>query len=120
VENLLVAEEHEASVRRRRACRKHAQDVAAKACYHSLRLAAKEEPFYVDATSKASRVKAVQLDLTRASTRMREALARSGILERPAPPKISARDLCCLGHACGLPSLSFAGDDADSEGVSGA
>ena len=44
---------------------------------------------------------------------MREALARSGVLEHPAPQKISARDLYCLGRACGLPSLSTAGDDAD-------
>jgi len=113
VEDLLAAEEHEASVRRRRVRRKRAQDVAAKARRHSLRLAAREEPFYIDATSKASRVKAAQLDLARASARMREALARSGVLERPAPQKISARDLYCLGHACGLPSLTTAGDDAD-------
>jgi len=113
VEDLLAVEEHEASVLRRRVRRKRAQDVAAKARRHSLRLAAREEPFYIDATSKASRVKAAQLDLACASARMREALARSGVLERPAPQKISALDLCCLGRACGLPSLSTAGDDAD-------
>ena len=85
MEDLLAAEKHEASVRRRRVRRKRAQDVAAKARRHSLRLTAREEPFYIDATSKASRVKAAQLDLARASARMREALARSGVLERLAP-----------------------------------
>jgi len=85
VEDLLAVEEHEASVLRRRVRLKRAQDVAAKARRHSLRLAAREEPFYIDATSKASRVKAAQLDLACASARMREALARSGVLERPAP-----------------------------------
>jgi len=64
--DLLAEEEHEVSVRRRRAQRKRAQDSAARTRRHSLRLAAKEDPFYVDATSKAARVKAAQLDLARA------------------------------------------------------
>src|SRR6185312_3952244 len=67
LEDILLEEEHEVSVRRRSARRKRAQDSAAKTRRHSLRLAAKEDPFYVDATSKATRVKAAQLDLTRAS-----------------------------------------------------
>lgn len=82
------------------------QDSAAKTRRHSLRLAAKEDPLYVDATSKATRVKAAKLDLARASTRMREALAQSGILERPPPRRISSNKLRCVGRVCGLPDLS--------------
>jgi hypothetical protein len=89
--------EHEVSVRRRRARRKRAHDSTTKTRRHSLRLAAKEDPFYVDPTSKATRVKAAQLDLARASARMKEALASSGVLERPAPSKITSSKLRCLG-----------------------
>jgi len=105
LEDILLEEEHEVSVRRRRARRKRAQDSAAKTRRHSLRLAAKEDPFYVDATSKATRVKAAQLDLTRASARMKEALACSGILQHPAPPKITSSKLRCLARVCGIPDL---------------
>ena len=77
----------------------------------SLRLTTKEDPYYVDATSKATRVKAAQLDLARASAHMREALMQSGMLERPPPRRISSAKLRCLGQACGLPVLS----DADEE-----
>lgn len=56
--DLLEEEEHEVSIRRRRACRKRTT-VSASKIHHSRRLAAKEHPFYVDATTKASRVKAV-------------------------------------------------------------
>ena len=107
----MAEEEHEVSVRRRRAQRKRAQDSAARTRRHSLRLAAKEDPFYVDATSKAARVKAAQLDLARASARRQEALVQSGMLERPPPRRISSAKLRCLGQACGLPVLS----DADEE-----
>ena len=105
LEDILLEEEHEVSVRRRSARRKRAQDSAAKTRRHSLRLAAKEDPFYVDATSKATRVKAAQLDLTRASAHMKEALACSGILQRPAPPKITSSKLRCLARVCGIPDL---------------
>jgi len=112
LEDLLLAEEHEVSARKRRARRKRAHDSAAKTRRHSLRLAAKEDPYYVDATSKATRVKAAQLDLTRASTRMKMALAQSGVLERPAPSMIASSRLRCLGRVCGLPNLSDKDDDA--------
>ena len=105
LEDILLEEEHEVSIRRRRARRKRAQDSAAKTRRHSLRLTTKEDPFYVDATSKATRVKAAQLDLTRASAHMKEALACSGILQRPGPPKITSSKLRCLGHVCGIPDL---------------
>jgi hypothetical protein len=62
----------------------------------------------VDATSKATRVQAAQLDLARASARMKEALACSGVLERPAPSKINTCKLRLLGRVCGLPNLSEA------------
>ena len=112
--DLLAEEEHEVSVRRRRAQRKRAQDSAARTRRHSLRLAAKEEPYYVDATSKAARVKAAQLDLARASARMREALVRSGMLERPPPRRIPSDKLSCLGRACGLPALSVSDEEVDT------
>lgn len=105
LEDILLEEEHEVSVRRRRARRKRAQDSAAKTRRHSLRLAAKEDPFYIDATSKATRVKAAPLDLTRASARMKEALACSGILQRPTPPKITSSKLRCLARVYGIPDL---------------
>jgi len=108
--DLLVEEEHEVSLRRRRARRKRACDSASKLRRRSLRLAAKEDPFYIDATSKATRVKTAQLDLARASARMREALAHSGVLERPPPPKIALGKLRFLGRVCGLPDLSDTGE----------
>ena len=114
LEELLQEEEQEVSIRRRRACRKRAHDSAAKTRRHNLRLAAKEDPFYVDATSKATRVKATQLDLARASARMKEALASSGMLQRPAPPKITSSKLRCLARVCGLPDLSDDEPDAVS------
>ncbi|KAG2606605.1 hypothetical protein PVAP13_4NG061865 [Panicum virgatum] len=64
-----------------------------------------KSPFYVDATSKVTRVKAAQLDLTQASARMKEALTCSGILQRPAPPKITSTKLRCLARVCGIPDL---------------
>jgi len=100
-----VEEEHEVSVHRHRARRKRAHDSAAKTRRHSLRLAAKEDPYYVDATTKATRVKAAQLDLTRTSTRMKAALEHSGVLERLARAKIATSKLRCLGRVCGLPDL---------------
>jgi len=63
----------------------------------SIRLAAKEDPFYVNATAKATRVKAAQLDLARASARMKDAITSSGVLHYPAPAKISSSKLRCLG-----------------------
>ena len=47
-----------------------------------------------------------QLDIARASVHMREALAHSGLLERPPPPKIALGRLRFLGRVCGLPDLS--------------
>jgi len=81
LEDLLLEEEHEVSVRRRRACRKRAHDSAAKTRRRSIRLTAKEDPFYVDATAKATCVK--------------DAIASSGVLHRPTPAKISLSKLRC-------------------------
>jgi len=103
--DLLAEEEHELEVRRRRARRKRAADSASK-IRRSRRLAAKELPFYEDATSKAARVQAAKLDLQRASARMKAALESSGVLERPPPAKISSRKLRLLSRACGLSTLS--------------
>lgn len=107
---LLDEEEHEVSIRRRRVRHKRAADSASK-MRRSSRLAAKEDPFYVDATTKASRAKADQMDLAKASERMKAALHASGTLRRPAPPKISAAKLRCLGHVCGLAHLSEVEDE---------
>jgi len=41
---------------------------------------------------------------------MREALAHSGVLERPPPPKIALSKLRFLGRVCGLPDLSDTGE----------
>ncbi|KAF8732245.1 hypothetical protein HU200_016224 [Digitaria exilis] len=71
---LLDAEEHKVS-REVDSASKHR---------HSSRLAAKEDPFYVDATTKATRVKAAKLDLSKASERMRAALAASEISPLPS------------------------------------
>jgi hypothetical protein len=82
--DLLAKEEHK--VRRRR------------------RLAAKEDPLDTDATSNKddTRVKAAQLDLSKASERMnKEALDESGVLERPPPARLR-----CLRRVCGLAHLS--------------
>jgi len=116
-EDLPLEGEHEVSIRRHRGRRKQAQDSTARTRCRSTRLAAKEDPFYNDATSKATRVKAAQLDLVRASDRMKEALACSGVLERPAPPKIASRKLHLLGRVCGLPVLPEADGDCDTPGV---
>jgi len=93
---------------------KRAHDNTAKTCRRSIRLAAKEDLFYIDATAKATRVKAAQLDLARASARMKDAIASSGVLHRPAPAKIYLSKLRCLGHACSLPDLPDSdGDEAN-------
>jgi hypothetical protein len=84
---ILAEEEHEVSARRRRARRKRAVDSASKV-RRSRRLAAKEDPFYVDATTEASHVKAAKLDLDRASEHLKAALEASGVLERPPPARI--------------------------------
>jgi hypothetical protein len=49
----------------------------------SRRLVAKEDPFYITATTKASRVTEVQLDLSTASDCMRAALEASEVLHHP-------------------------------------
>lgn len=111
--DLLEEEEHEVSLRRRRARRKRATDSASKK-RRSRRLAAKEEPFYTDATTKATRVKAAQLDLAKASERMKTALQSSGLLQRPPPAKILPSKLRRLGRVCGLSHLSEVEDDDDT------
>ena len=105
-EDLLAEEEHEVSFRCRRARRKRACDSTSKTMRRSLRLAAKEDPLYVDATSEATRVKAAQLDLTRASAHMKKALELSGVLDHPPPARIASRKLRLLGKVCGIHSLS--------------
>jgi len=106
----MLEEEHEVSIRRCHSRRKRAHDSAAGTRRRSTRLAAKEDLFHIDATSKATHVKAAQLDLARASARMKEALANSSMLQRPAPPKIASNKLRCLGRVCSLPNLSDAKD----------
>lgn len=109
---LIGKEEHEVSVRRRRVRRKRAVDSASKK-RRSSRLAEKEDPHYIDATSKAARIKAAKLDLSKASGRMKKALESSGVLERPPPDKITSNKLRCLAHVCGLAHLSEMGDDVN-------
>lgn len=77
----------------------------------STRLAANEDPFYTDATSKATRVKAAQLDLSKAFERMKAAVQSSGLLQRPPAPKIKTDKLRALGRICGLGHLSEVEDD---------
>ncbi|CAL5083044.1 unnamed protein product [Urochloa decumbens] len=113
--DLLDEEEHEVSLRKRRARRRRAADSASK-LRRSRRLAAKEDPFYIDATAKASKLKAAQLDMSKASERMKTAIQNSGILERPAPAKIPARRLRCLGRVCGLSNLSECEDEVPISG----
>ena len=98
---MILTEEHEVSLRRRRIRRKRASDSSSK-LPRSRRLAAKEDPYYADAITKATRVKSAQLDLSRSSDRMHAALAQSGILERPPPARIPPGKLRCLGRICGL------------------
>lgn len=108
--DLLKEEAHEVSIRRCQVRRKRATDSASKV-RRSRRLAAKEDPCYTDATTKATRVKAAQLDLTRASARMKSAVEESGVLLRPPPSRISKSKLLCLGRACGLSHLSEVEDE---------
>ena len=107
---LLAEEEHEVRVRRRRVRRKRAADSASK-LRRSRRLAAKEIPFYVDATTKATRVKAAQLDMSKASERMKTAIADSGLLARPPPARISTSKMRRLGRICGFTHLSDLDDE---------
>jgi len=107
----LIVEEHEVTARRRRVRRKRAVDSASR-IHRSRRLAAKEHPFYEDATSKATRVQAAKLDLSRASARLKEAIEESEVLQRLPPPRVTRRHLLCLGRACGLSNLSEVEEDA--------
>lgn len=108
--DLLGEEEHEVSVRRRRARRKRAVDSVSK-LRRSSRLASKEEPFYMDATTKATRVKAAKLDLSKASSKMKVALIDAGIMARPPSQRIRPVKLHHLGRVCGLANLSEVEDD---------
>ena len=101
LEELIAEKEHEVSIRRRRARRKRAADNASK-LRRSIRLAAKENPFYEDATSKASRVQAAKLDLSKASSALGSALEASGILQRPPPARIPSSRLRRLARVCGI------------------
>lgn len=76
--------EHELTLRKQRVCQRRAA-VAASKRRHSKRLAAKEPPQYVDAETKATRLKAAKLDLTGISNELASALADSGVLEHPPP-----------------------------------
>ncbi|CAN6338953.1 unnamed protein product [Urochloa humidicola] len=113
--DLLYEEEHEVSLRKRRVRRRHAAESAFKQ-RRSTRLAAKEDPYYTDATTKASRVKAAQLDMTKASERLKTAMASSGLLECPAPAKVSSRKLRCLGRVCGLAHMSELDEEVPRSG----
>ncbi|CAD6266353.1 unnamed protein product [Miscanthus lutarioriparius] len=110
LEDLMAEEEHEVNLRRCHAQRKHAADSASK-IRRSRRLAVKENPFYEDATSKATRVQAAKLDLSKASSNMAEALACSSILKRPPPACTAPSRLHRLARVCGiqLPSDAPAG-----------
>lgn len=107
---LMEEEDHELSIRRRRVRRKRAADSASK-LRRSSRLAAKEDPYYTDATSKATRIKASKLDISKASERMKNALQSSGMLLRPPPAQVPSPQLRCLGSICGLPHLSEVEDE---------
>jgi hypothetical protein len=111
--DLLAAEEHEVTIRRRRVRHRRATESASKV-RRSRRLASKEDPLYTDATAKATRVKAAQLDLSKASERMKKALEQSGVLERPPPARVPSAWLRCLGRVCCLPHLSEVEDDVVS------
>ncbi|CAN6334113.1 unnamed protein product [Urochloa humidicola] len=108
--DLIAEEEHEVSIRKKRVCRKRAADSASKQ-HRSRRLAAKEIPFYEDATTKATRVKAAQLDMSKASKCMKKAIDASEILSRPAPKKIAPKKPRCLDRVCGLVHLSEVEDE---------
>lgn len=112
--DLLVEEDHELSIRRHRARRRRAVASVIKE-RRSSRLAEKEEPYYVNATTKSARLKAGKLDITKASARMKDALRGSNVLERPAPKKISTTKLWMLGRACGLAKLSEVEDGEGDE-----
>lgn len=107
---LVEADGHEVSVRRGRARRKRAVDSASK-LRRSDRLAAKEIPYYMNATTKATRVKTAKLDLSRASAKLKEAMADAQVLERPPPARIRASKLRCMGRVCGLAGLGTVVDD---------
>jgi hypothetical protein len=77
----------------------------------SRRLAAKKDPLFTDATTKATRVKAARLDLSKASERMKKALEELAILARPPPTRVPSARLCCLGRICWLSHLSDVEDD---------
>lgn len=59
-------------------------------------------PFYEDATSKASRVQAAKLDLSKASSALVSALEASGILQHPLPARIPSSRLRRLARVCGI------------------
>ncbi|CAO2046977.1 unnamed protein product [Urochloa humidicola] len=111
LEDLVAEEEHEVSVRRRRARRKRAVDSACKR--RSRRLAEKEPAHYVSATAKATSVKAAKLDMTGASSSMAAATEASGILQRPPPRRTAMRHLRRLGAACGIGDLSAFEEEVD-------
>lgn len=98
--DLIEVEEHEVSVQRARGWPTAPPRSAAAGGWRQ------GGPFYVDATTKAVRVKAAQRDLSKASARMKTAIENAGLLARPSPSRIGFVKLRCLGRACGLGSLA--------------
>lgn len=82
--------------------RKRATDQVFKR--RSDRLAAKESVVYENAVIKASRVKAVKMDLLGVSRTLAVAIEDSGILHRPAPKAIPVSKLCRISASCILRS----------------
>lgn len=83
---------------------KRAADSSSKKRF-SRRLAAKEPPYYIDAVTKASRVKVATFDFTGVSAAVVSAIEDTGILARPAPAATRMSRLRSIGRECGLTKL---------------
>lgn len=92
-------EVHELSRRKLRGRKRRLQSSAHKE-RRGARLAAKEPAEYVGGVDKAARVKAAKLNLAGVSRSLSEAIAESGILQRPAPRAIPVSKLRKMRRSC--------------------
>ncbi|CAM0871273.1 unnamed protein product [Alopecurus aequalis] len=105
---------YEGSARKRRVRGKRVSDNAHKARRHSERIAARQIPTYVNVMTKAKKVKAVRLDVSKGSTRIRSSI-RAVIAEDGAiPPALPLTVLKELASPCDIDTA-----DVEATRVSG-
>ncbi|XBI80585.1 hypothetical protein VPH35_089714 [Triticum aestivum] len=111
----LLNDNHEHAARKRRGLRKRAVDSGFTDGRRSLRLAGKEPAAYVKMLDRAKAVKAARFDVSKGSSRLRNAIRAAGIdAEDGAVDPIPLRKLQAMGSPCSVdPEALAAGARAE-------